>query len=453
MGSETVLLVESGESAAAAAAAFEALDCSVETLADTDTLVRELCLSTVHCLVLPAELPSTTGPNVAAGVRGLYPDLPIIVAGSTVEACDATGLPEASVTDEAVVEAVDRALERDVTPAAARTPTRLETLALSLFETFPEHLFAKDERARHLLTSPELFDYGDVVGRRDVDLDPPDEHREAAYADDLSVIESGEPIRDLDEYARQGDRYVETTKLPWTDADGSVIGLVGVARDVTERKRSERAFRDQSQRLAKVALYASHRLRNELQVAQGRVEQARSDPETIDDVARSLSRIDGIVDEVVKLTTQWSHETDPQTQWLSSVAREVWDDLATDAATLEVDADTRIHADLESVRFLLDILFENAVQHGGPAVTVSVGVVENGFYVADDGEGFATDDHDEVLAAGYASDSSGSGLGLFIARRVAETNGWELSATSSVDDGARFDVTGVPRPDPPHRNG
>jgi len=390
---------------------------------------------------------------VATGVRSLYPDLPILVVGGDVDCSAATGVDTASLTDPAVVEAVDRMLDRESETTAARDPTRLETLLLSLFEEYPDHLFAKDANARHVLTSPDLFDYTDVAGKRDVDLEPPDEHRQAAYQDDLSVIESGDRLVDLDEYATKSDRYVETAKLPWTGPEGSVIGLVGAARDVTQRKRRERAFRDQSRRLAKVALFASHRLRNELQVARGRLEWARSNPQAVADVEASLSRIEGIVDEVVGLTTQWSHETEPRTQWLSALAHEVWEDLATDDATLSLDADTRLHADPESVRFLLDILFENAVEHGGPDVTVTVGVVETGFYVADDGDGFATDDHEAVLEAGYTADGSASGLGLFIARRVAETNGWELTAAESVDGGARFDVTGVPRPDSPHRNG
>jgi signal transduction histidine kinase len=45
-------------------------------------------------------------------------------------------------------------------------------------------------------------------------------------------------------------------------------------------------------------------------------------------------------------------------------------------------------------------------------VTVTVGVLDDGFYVADDGEGIPGSEREEVLAAGYSTTESGTGLGL-----------------------------------------
>jgi len=50
----------------------------------------------------------------------------------------------------------------------------------------------------------------------------------------------------------------------------------------------------------------------------------------------------------------------------------VWDSLPTDDATLTVGSDARIVADLESLSLFLQILFDNALEHAGSDVSVTV---------------------------------------------------------------------------------
>jgi light-regulated signal transduction histidine kinase (bacteriophytochrome) len=70
---------------------------------------------------------------------------------------------------------------------------------------------------------------------------------------------------------------------------------------------------------------------------------------------------------------------------LADVAHDAWEEANTHDATVEMEVDIEIQADETYLRHLFRNLFENAVEHGGTDVTVTVGDLPTGFYVADDG--------------------------------------------------------------------
>jgi signal transduction histidine kinase len=80
-------------------------------------------------------------------------------------------------------------------------------------------------------------------------------------------------------------------------------------------------------------------------------------------------------------------------------------------------------------------------------LTVRVGVVDGGFYVADDGPGIPADERETVFDRGYSTDD-GTGLGLAIVQAIAEAHGWSATVGESDAGGARFEFSGVDRPVP-----
>ncbi|MEF8887411.1 MAG: ATP-binding protein, partial [Haloarculaceae archaeon] len=85
---------------------------------------------------------------------------------------------------------------------------------------------------------------------------------------------------------------------------------------------------------------------------------------------------------------------------------------------------------------------DDAVEHGDD-VTIRVGDLPDGFYVADDGPGIPPGDRRQVFESGYSTSETGTGLGLSIVREVAEAHGWAVTLTESEDGGARFEITDV----------
>ncbi|MFB6074900.1 MAG: ATP-binding protein [Haloarculaceae archaeon] len=458
MASRTVLVAGVGETVAGLEAAFHEAGASpaVRHLDELSELIDRLTRSAVDCLVVPAEIEDVSAWRVGYGVRSFFPALPVVVVGPDPDAVPAdlnvTAVPAGRIDDPEVVAAVLDALEGGVDSDAARAPSRMETLLLSMFDQFPVHLYAKDAAARHALTSRYSMSPTALIGLTDLDyVELPKDHREAAYRDDMDIIEGDQQALEIEEYTDYLDSHTLTSKVPWYDEDGDVVGLVGLTRDITQRKKREHAARRQQELLVKLAILAAHEFRNELQVALGRLELLEADPDRFEEqigvIAESHDRLIEIVDKVVDLASRERPMRGETTVWLSKLGREVWDTLDTDGATMRVETDARMTADPESASLFLQILFDNAVEHAGPDVTVTVSATENGFVVADDGPGIAVEPLERIFDAGVSTVEGNTGFGLFVAKSVADEHNWRLEAADAADGGARFEITGLNKPD------
>jgi PAS domain S-box-containing protein len=120
----------------------------------------------------------------------------------------------------------------------------------TLIDNLPDAIYAKDIEARKILTNPaDLKNLGfkiedEAVGKTDFDVFPK-EIADAFFADDQSVLKEGKPVINREEKIVMPDgvtRWLLTSKIPWRDASGKIVGLVGIGHDITDRKRAGQAL-------------------------------------------------------------------------------------------------------------------------------------------------------------------------------------------------------------------
>jgi signal transduction histidine kinase len=128
---------------------------------------------------------------------------------------------------------------------------------------------------------------------------------------------------------------------------------------------------------------------------------------------------------------------------LNDVIQHAWETVETANATLTVDCDRTIVADPTMLQHVFENLFKNAIDHGGEEVEVTVGTLDAGFYVEDDGAGIPPDERDAVFEVGYTGEEDGTGFGLSIIKQIVSAHDWEIHLHEGTDGGARFEITGI----------
>ena len=245
----------------------------------------------------------------------------------------------------------------------------------------------------------------------------------------------------------------DTEPRGFTDTDINFVqSVANVLASAIENRAHQRRLERQNDQLETFASFLSHDLRSPLSVAQGRLELGRAscDNEHLAAVESAHDRMSAMIDELLSSSREQSeHPPSAETVLLSAVAESAWGAVPTGDTTLQLDADEQVEAEPGQLQRLFENLFRNAVEHGG-STTIRVGLLddrEGGFYVEDDGSGLSDVERERIFEQGFTSSPEGSGLGLRIVERVAETHGWDVVAVDGNDGGARFEVrfTGSPQ--------
>ncbi|WP_257298705.1 HAMP domain-containing sensor histidine kinase [Haloarchaeobius sp. FL176] len=212
-----------------------------------------------------------------------------------------------------------------------------------------------------------------------------------------------------------------------------------------ERELEHQHAEDRMARLDEFAGVLSHDLRNPLNVAQGCLESVKEtgDPDDFEGVAAALDRMEALITDALTVAREGRPVTDYEAVPLDTVVRDCWRMVDTADATLVMESRRTVRADASRLQRLLENLVRNALQHGGSEVTVVVGDLPEGFYVADDGPGIPPDRRAEVRESGFTTAEDGTGFGLSIVQSIAEAHGWSVEITESEEGGARFEFHGV----------
>jgi PAS domain S-box-containing protein len=326
-------------------------------------------------------------------------------------------------------------------------------------------------------------DERDVIGRTSLELAVDPEAGRAKADHDRVVVESGRSLTVEEVFPGPSPaRTYLTTKSPLRDEQGRIVGLVGVATDITERKRAERSLEEllgEEQRLREDAERAnrakdeflaivSHELRSPLNALRGWGHLLAStrplDPSLVERATAAIKRnvehqarlIDDILDTSRSISGKLAIERAPVN--LADVVQAAVEIARPAAAVKRIALDTvlghavaTVEGDSGRLQQVLTNLLSNAIKFTPQGGAVSVSLAQAGdrvrVAVRDNGAGIAPEFLPHVFERFTQADTSstrragGLGIGLALVRNIVDLHGGQVRAESEgAGRGATFTV-------------
>ena len=356
-------------------------------------------------------------------------------------------------------------------------------LLTAVLESIPDAVFVKDTSSRFVRLNAatasqlEIPDAAEALGKTDFDFFPEPLAREF-FGDEQRLFATG-ALQTSKTERQTGPidaRWVLSTKVPLRDKQGAIVGLVGINRDITTLHDTEEELR-QALAAAQAANLAtsqflrimSHELRTPMQAVLGYAdllltgpdqerltEQQREDVLTIRQGAERMVVLVGQILDLSRLEAG-RLELAIETVDVAKIIEQVRKDIAPQAAAkgLELCVDVPPHlpsvqADPLRVHQILLNLAGNAVkftEHGTISLKAMVHDAHLEVAVTDTGIGIDAEALPHIFEEFRQADSgmtrrhTGAGLGLAIARKLAEQHNGTISVTSELGKGSTFTLS------------
>jgi PAS domain S-box-containing protein len=143
---------------------------------------------------------------------------------------------------------------------------REHDLLQALMDNFPDTIYFKDTASRFTRVNRaqaqllELAAPEDAIGKTDADFFRSSELVQNFLAEEQRLMSTGEPIIDRVEYNPTSDgqpRWLSASKVPLRDAAGQIVGMVGISRDITDRRLIEERLRESQARFGSAFEFAA----------------------------------------------------------------------------------------------------------------------------------------------------------------------------------------------------
>jgi PAS domain S-box-containing protein len=352
-----------------------------------------------------------------------------------------------------------------------------QLLLQTVVNSTPDPIYLKDRQGKmRLANAAALEAIGEpaekVIGKNALEYFENRDDAEKVLQSDEAVMASG--CSKLSEETTPYNKVFLTTRTPFRDNSGNVVGVVGVARDITDRKKTEKdlaeAFEKMKQALEirdEFISLASHELKTplaalflQLNIQERELNRGGEVVISVENRKRDLElnkrqflRLKRLVDDMLDVSRinsgrlSLEREDFDLCQLVQATAGRFAVNCAQSGVRLNVGQCEPIVGKWDSLRIeqvVLNLL-DNALKYGeGSDIFIGVSrkderaVIE----VRDCGRGIDLKDHDRIFhrfeRAITGTNISGLGLGLYIVHSIVKEHGGDIRVESAPGKGARF---------------
>jgi PAS domain S-box-containing protein len=341
---------------------------------------------------------------------------------------------------------------RDVTERtrAEMALNKSERELKSIINSAKDAIFVKDLDGRYLLVNDAmgpLFHLPSpvLVGKTDQELLKDEEARTTALSD--RKVLDGKIIEEEEIWTIAGDTLTfGVVKAPLKDEHGQVIGICGIARDTTERRRVEKALKDANESLNLLSSITRHDVLNQLMVIRGYSDLVRA---ALKD-QKMLEYMDKVERATRNIRTQILFTRDFQRLGMAAPKWQSVEEMLDRALTSLEVGNRDISVDLSGLELLADPMLEkvfynlldNTLRHGEGATRISVTCKRQDssmlLVYEDDGTGVKDEEKERIFERGFGRNT---GLGLFLVRLILNITGIKVRENGEYGKGARFEMS------------
>ncbi len=324
----------------------------------------------------------------------------------------------------------------------------------NLFELVTDWIWIMDTNGVHIYSNQaveELLGYKreEIIGISAWELWPSEEKEKITkmkYQNDLKSGKSWTQYPGKFEHKEGSIIFLESSAVPIFDDEDTLIGYLGIDRDVTKRRK--KAERDKF-----LHSLLRHDLRNKIQVTKGYLQLIQK-KETEDEVSEfleralySLSDQENLLDKINKLKEIEKEDEICEmdlSKVIDKVMSEYQDKLQKINISLEIDYFPCMVKGGALLYEMFSNLFENSIQHSNcDKIKLFYHIEADKCLVTfeDDGVGVTGGVRTKIFNRGYRSgESAGSGLGLYLVKEIITGYGGSIEVKDSDMGGARFDI-------------
>ncbi len=450
----------------------------------------ELASGVFDVVVLDYRLPDGNGLDLLEEVnRASDPPAVVIVTGRGDEQTAASaiklGVSGYVLKDENLVSSLPEAVEKAFSIGAKERAESALKESVKRLEDVTENAHACiweiDANGKYTYVSPSVenitgYTPEDMLGKHFVDPFHP-EDREGLSKAFLRIFSRSEPFRDLESrcVCKNGEVvWLSTSGIPVLDRDGLLLGYRGADTDITRQKEAEEALRENQEDLRDLIDIAAHELRHPATVFKGYAHILMEQWDLLDEtiIREALKSIDEAANRLVHLVVQLLDTSRIERGDVSLFYSDVNPRGLVTRAVEETRArgyenellvsfpqdDILVRADPDRIKDVIAILLDNAVSYSPDDTPVEVCYRYSGedivFEIADRGPGIPEEHRDKIFDRFYQLEdplhhsTPGIGLGLYIARTIANSHGGWIRMDTRDGGGSVFSF-GIPCSQPP----